>query len=83
MAIFPAGVSSEFRDAAGGVWQPDDAEEFGNGCEERGCRGEGAVEVGFGIGKTKGAQDTGNLHGRAEAMPLRVASGWVGWLSYG
>jgi hypothetical protein len=61
MAIFPAGVSSEFRDAAGGVWQPDDAEEFGNGCEERGWRGGGAVEVGFGIGKDEGRARHGEL----------------------
>ena len=35
MAIFPAGVSSEFRNAAGGVWKQDDTDGCGEEREGR------------------------------------------------
>ena len=50
--IFPTVVSSEFRDPAGGVCQPDDAAVFGArpGAEEDAERPGGEVEFAFGVG---------------------------------
>lgn len=61
MEIFPAVVSSQFRDAAGGVRQSDDAAVFGAraGAEQDAGRRGGEVEFAFGVGPGGGERVDG------------------------